>query len=57
MISYKDMTFCVANCSVITCHRYITDKLRQDAEEFGLGIAQSDFSTSCSAYTPNETET
>lgn len=41
MICYKDKTFCVSsNCK---CGRELTDKIKQEAEAFGLPLALANF--------------
>ena len=52
MICYKDMTFCKSSCTNIDCFRLLTEQVFLDANEFGLPVAQSDFSDTCEAYMP-----
>ena len=38
MICYRDMTFCAAVCGNEKCDRRLTDKVKDDAEQFGLPL-------------------
>ena len=41
MLCYKDMTFCpFLDCKVESCHRRLTEKIKKDAENFGLPVAR-----------------
>jgi hypothetical protein len=53
-LCYKDMTFCMSDCINAACHRFIYKGLIEEAEAFGLPIAQSDFSANCPGYTKKE---
>ena len=43
MICYKDKTFCVSKCVNKDCQIRLTDKIKEDARDFGLPITMSDF--------------
>lgn len=52
MLSYRDMTFCVSSdCCNTKCPRKLTTKIMDDAKEFGLPVAYSDFANNCPDYT------
>lgn len=59
MISYRDMTFCVANCNNEKCTRKLTDEIREEAVDWwgnsDAPIAVADFTNSCDKY-QKETE-
>lgn len=50
MISYKDMTFCTADCANDECIRQLTPEVIEEANKLGLPIAQSDFYEDCDYY-------
>lgn len=49
-LCYKDQTFCNSDCRNMECFRYYDEGVRQDAEDFGLPVALSDYSKSCDHY-------
>lgn len=60
MISYKDMTFCNAECANFECKRKLTKQVIADAQKWwgddNAPIAMSDFSTACDKRIPITTE-
>jgi hypothetical protein len=58
MISYKDMTFCSAECANLSCHRNLTEAEREKAIKWwgseDFPIALSDFSNVCDKYIRSE---
>ena len=45
------MTFCGAKCDNKDCPRQLTDKVKQEAKDFGLEVfAMADFSNNCDKY-------
>jgi hypothetical protein len=53
-LCYKDMTFCKSDCANTTCRRFMYKGLAKEAHDFGLPIAQSDFSVGCPGYIKKE---
>lgn len=47
MITYKDKTFCSAECDNSECHRFYDQGVKADADNAGLPVALSDFSPTC----------
>lgn len=60
MIHYRDKTFCGAPCQNTTCHRLLTEEIREKAEKWWGGpdapMSISDFSSTCSTFQPKETK-
>ena len=54
MLCYKDKTFCMSDCTNSECSRFVYPELQKEAENFGLGLALSDFSGRCDGYKPKE---
>lgn len=52
MISYKDMTFCIASCANRECPRKYTQDVRNDVVEIDLPVSMTDFSPICKVYIP-----
>ena len=53
MLSYKDMTFCVAyKCKNLDCFRNQATINNKELAESGLGLALGDFYRTCEYYTP-----
>jgi hypothetical protein len=56
MISYKDMTFCSAQCRNLDCPRNYTDDIHLAARQLwgseGAPVAFADFSKDCKDYKP-----
>ena len=52
MISYRDMTFCIAACANRECPRKYTEDVRNGAVESDLPVSLADMSGSCSAHVP-----
>ena len=49
-LCYKDRTFCRSDCVVTACFRYYDEEIAQEAKDFGLPVALSDFSKRCPDY-------
>lgn len=60
MIGYRDMTFCVAECENHSCHRQITDEVKENGAKWWGGkdfpISVSNFAENCDEYIPTEME-
>ena len=52
MISYRDMTFCIAPCANRECPRKYTQDVRNDVVEIDLPVSMTDFSSICKVYIP-----
>lgn len=50
MLCYKDQTYCLSDCTNNLCHRFVTQKIREQAIAFGLTMAYADFSKNCEDY-------
>lgn len=53
-LCYKDRAWCTAKCNTHNCPRNVTEKVIQEAKEFGLSISYMDFSRCCPEYTGPE---
>lgn len=60
MTSYRDMTFCAANCLNQSCHRQFTEDHAQRALNWwgneNYPVAYADFSATCDEYQPEDSE-
>jgi hypothetical protein len=60
MISYRDMTFCIASCTNRECPRQYNADVRREAYEWwgndNFPVSLSDFSGNCDEYTPLKEE-
>lgn len=52
MISYRDMTFCIASCANRECPRKYTQDVRGGAVENDLPASIADLSSTCEVYIP-----
>ena len=52
MISYRDMTFCIASCANRECPRKYTQDVRNDVVETDLPVSMADFAPMCNMYIP-----
>jgi len=52
MISYRDMTFCIAACANRDCPRKYSEDVRNGAVESDLPVALADLSKPCFAHVP-----
>lgn len=56
MISYKDQTFCSAQCKKFHCHINYTDEIHEAAKRWwphdpeNVPVAFSDFSSTCKEF-------
>ena len=56
MISYRDMTFCIAACANRDCLRKYSEDVRNGAVESDLPVALADLSKPCFAHVPLKEE-
>ena len=52
MISYRDMTFCIASCANRECPRKYTQDVRNGVVEIDLPVSMADFSSTCDKHIP-----
>ena len=52
MISYKDITYCIAACADRECPRKYSGDVRNGAVESDLPVSLADLSSVCYAYLP-----
>jgi hypothetical protein len=52
MISYRDMTFCIASCANRECPRKYSEDVRNGAVESDLPVSLADLSGPCFAHVP-----
>lgn len=50
MLCYKDKTFCDSDCTNTECFRYYDSGVAEDAKNFGLPVALSDYTKVCPYY-------
>ena len=56
MISYGDMTFCIAACANRDCLRKYSEDVRNGAVESDLPVSLTDLSGPCFAHVPLKEE-
>lgn len=56
MICYRDRTYCIAKCNNVKCSRMLTEKIKEDAADFGLPVSFTDFSDTCAYFIRKENE-
>ena len=52
MISYKDITYCIAACADRECPRKYSGDVRNGAVDSDLPVSLADLSSVCHAYVP-----